>query len=178
MDFNRSISVTRDRSNSFHETWHSFHEWRSDAKSRRRKKKWLCSAAVIYSGAVRRKRVSEQVALVEARTITGTSDIKYGSREGEAPKSHLRVASSPSPLSAGSVGKAGITRAKRTCGASRLIVWKMAYCLHLPTTCTLCSYPTILYTRLSSLERSSRHLCRAPLKVQINSTCRFFRVRS
>lgn len=33
----------------------------------------------------------------------------------------------------GSVGKAGITSAKRPSGASRLIVWKMAYCLHLPT---------------------------------------------
>jgi len=66
----------------------------SRVKSRRGKND--CSVVVIYSGAVRRKRVSEQVTPVEARTITGTSDIKYGSRGGEAPKSHLRVASSPS----------------------------------------------------------------------------------
>lgn len=99
---------------------------------------------VIYSGAVRRKRVSKQVTPVDARTITGLSDIKYGPRGGSLAKSHLRVASSPG-TSAGSVGKAGITRAKRTCRASRLIVWKMAYCLHLPTTCTLWPYSTTLY---------------------------------
>lgn len=111
-------------------------------------KKWLRDI-VIYSGAVRRKRVSKQVTPVDAQNITGLSDIKYGSRE-EAPKSHLRVASSPG-TSAGSVGKAGITRAKRTCRASRLIVWKMAYCLHLPTTCTLWPYPTTLYIHTSLL---------------------------
>lgn len=107
------------------------------------RKKWLHDI-VIYSGAVRRKRVSKQVTPVDARTITGLSDIKYGPRGGSPAKSHLRVASSPG-TSAGSVGKAGITRAKRTCRASRLIVWKMAYCLHLPTTCTLWPYSTTLY---------------------------------
>lgn len=67
------------------------------------------------------------------RGVTRTSDIKYWPLHGEeAPGLHLRVASSP-PVRVGSVGKAGITRAKRPSRASRLIVWKMAYCLHLPT---------------------------------------------
>lgn len=37
---------------------------------------------IIYSGAVRRKRVSKQVTPVDAQTITGLNDIKYGPRGG------------------------------------------------------------------------------------------------
>lgn len=126
-------------------------------------------SSVIYSDA-EKTSFRASYSCRSARYNGNERDIKYGPREERAkpPKSHLRVASSPS--SAGSVGKAGITRAKRTCGASRLIVWKMAYCLHLPTTCTLWPYPTTLYMRPSSLKRSSRHLLsRATPRVQIDS---------
>lgn len=104
----------------------------------------------------RRKRVP-RVVVEDIGVQRGRAILNMGCASGEeALGSHLRVASSPD-----SVGKAGITRAKRPSGASRLIVWKMAYCLHLPNApdttapCTtrvrahtpLCSTPSCLMRR-------------------------------
>lgn len=53
---------------------------------------------VMYSGAVQRKRVSEQVTPAEAWSVTRGREaiLNMGLEGDEAPKSHLRVASSPS----------------------------------------------------------------------------------
>lgn len=129
----------------------------------------------MYSGAVRRKRVSEQVTPVEARTITGTSDIKYGSRGGEAPKSHLRVASSPPPslptYRPVRLAKQGlpVLRGRAGLRASSSGKWLTAY-IYLPLAPSG-SYPTTLYTRLSLL---SRAILETPLSRATKDTNRLY----
>lgn len=125
----------------------------ADAESRCAKSDFAVSSSIIYSIAARGKQVSKRVTPVEARTITGTSDIKYGPREKAKPRSRTcgwLLPLSPRPLR---LAKQGLPVLRGRARASRLIVWKMAYCLHLPTTCT--PWPTTLYMRPSILSLSN-----------------------
>lgn len=102
----------------------------ADTESRRAKS----DCGVVVSNIFRRGAGKTSFrASYSCRSAVYNGDIKYGPREKAKPRSRTcgwLLPFSPSPVR---LAKQGLPVLRGRARASRLIVWKMAYCLHLPT---------------------------------------------